>query len=90
MHDQIQPVGRVTHYYGRISVAVIELDDRLTLGDWVHFYGFTTNFVQPVESMQYDREPIGEAFADDVIAVQVEGRVREGDLVYPYLPDELS
>lgn len=87
MSSEVQSVGRVTHYYNRLGVAVIQLTDRLMLGDWVHFYGRTTNFVQAIESMQSERQPIGEAAADAVIAVQVDDRVREGDLVYPYLPD---
>lgn len=84
MSDEVQPIGRVTHYYNGLGVAVIELRDRLTLGDWVHFFGSTTNFVQPVSSMQSEHNPIGEAFAAEIIAVQVTDRVRDGDLVYPY------
>lgn len=84
MSDEVQPIGRVRHYYNRLGVAVIELRDHLILGDWVHFYGCTTNFVQPVSSMQSEHNPIGEAFPAETIAIRVDDRVRDGDLVYPY------
>lgn len=89
MSYELETVGRVTHYYTRLGVAVIELFDRVALGDWVHFYGRSTNFVQPIQSMQSQHQAIAEAFADEMVAVQVEYRVREGDLVYPYRPDAL-
>lgn len=90
MAFEIQCIGRVTHYYNRLGVVVIQLTDRLALGDWVLFYGNKTNFVQPIQSMQIDHQPIAEAMPDEVIAVQVYDRVREGDYVYPYRPAEPS
>ena len=88
MSDEIQPIGQVTHYFGKISVAVVLLYGRVAIGDWLHFYGSKTNFVQPVESMQYNHEPIEEAFAEAEIAIQVQDKVRKGDLIYPYVPED--
>ncbi|HEC24336.1 MAG TPA: translation elongation factor-like protein [Chloroflexi bacterium] len=87
MSEEIQPLGQVTHYFDRISVAVIRLWDTLTLGDWVHFYGNKTNFVQQVQSMQINHQPVDAAYAEDEVAVLVEDRVRKGDWVYPYQPE---
>lgn len=88
MAEEVRPIGQVTHYFDRISVAVIRLYDRLALGDWVHFYGNRTNFVQQVESMQVNHQPISEAYANEEVAVLVSGEVRKGDMVYPYIPSE--
>jgi hypothetical protein len=84
----VQPIGQVTHYFDRINVAVIRLWDRLAVGDWIHFYGTQTNFVQQVESMQVDRQPISEAQAENEVAVLVSEQVRKGDWVYPHWPDD--
>jgi translation elongation factor EF-1alpha len=85
MSEDLQPIGRVTHYFNRINVAVIKLEAGLALGDWIHFYHEDrTNFVQQVESMQIDRQPIEEGYPGDEVAVQVVERVKEGDIVYPY------
>lgn len=44
-------IGRVTHYYNRIGVAVLELSDELKVGDVVHIFGHTTGFSRQVESL---------------------------------------
>jgi hypothetical protein len=84
MVEELQPIGEVTHYFNRIGVAVIHLWDSLAIGDWVQIYGGKTNFIQQVESMQIDHQPIDEAFADQEIALQVVDLVQKGDWVYPY------
>lgn len=88
MADDVQPIGRVTHFFDRISVAVVEMYAPLALGEWVHFYGVKTNFVQPVESIQINHEPVAEAYPDEEVAILVEAVVRRGDWMYPYLPPE--
>lgn len=84
----VQPIGEVTHYFDRIGVAVVRLWDRLALGDWIHFYSAHTNFVQQVESMQVDRQPISEAAANSEVAILVDSPVRKGDVIYPYWPED--
>jgi len=75
-------VGRVTHFFTNISVAVIELSDVLKSGDKVSIEGATTNIEQKVDSMQIHNKPVKEAKAGDAIGVKVKDRVREGDQVY--------
>jgi len=41
-------IGKVTHYYNQISVAVLELIDELKIGDTVVFLGHTTDVTQEV------------------------------------------
>jgi putative protease len=77
-----QPIGYVSHYFGGISVAAIELYGALRVGDWVQFYGNTTNFTQQITSMQIDREDVGEASEGQSIGVLIDAKVREGDYVY--------
>jgi putative protease len=75
-------VGRVTHYYNRISVAVVRVNQGLKLGDVVHFLGRHTDFQQEVTSMQIEHEPVSKVEAGGEVAIKVKQRVRRGDSVF--------
>ncbi len=75
-------IGRVTNYFSRISVAVIELSAPLQLGDKVLIKGGTRDFEQTVESMQVEHQPIERAEAGQEIALKVDQKVRVNDMVY--------
>ena len=47
-------VGKVTHFYDKISVGVIDLSGPLKVGDNIHIQGAHDDFEQEVESMQLD------------------------------------
>jgi len=74
--------GIVTHYYDRISVAVISLQGTIKVGDTVHFFGRITDFQQEVQSMQIEHEPIHQAQQGQEVALKVNRRVRPRDKVY--------
>ncbi|MDO8124000.1 MAG: translation elongation factor-like protein [Candidatus Hermodarchaeota archaeon] len=76
------PIGKVTNYYSKINVAVVELFAPLKKGDEIAIEGATTEFTQAVESMQIDRQDIDSAKAGQAIGLKVEERVRIGDTVY--------
>lgn len=75
-------IGKVTHYFSKIGVAVVELTDTLKVGDIIHIKGHTTDFTQQVESMQVNHNAIQEAKAGDAIGLKVVDKVREGDKVF--------
>ena len=75
-------VGVVTHYFGKIGVAVIMLEDVLEVGSRISIEGTSTNFEQNVESMQIDQESIQKGESGQEIAIKVLDRVRENDIVY--------
>ena len=75
-------VGVVTHYFSRLGVAAILLDDELYLEDWVLFNGPHTQFEQQVLSMQINREAVEQGLPGEEVAVQVDDVVRVGDEVY--------
>ena len=72
-------IGKVTHYFGKINVAVVELSDELKIGEKIHIVGGTRDFTQMVNSMQIEHQPIKEAKKGDVIGLKVDQPVREGD-----------
>ena len=77
-----EKVGRVSHYYLKIGVAIIDLEGALKVGDNISIKGAKTDFTQTVASMQIEHQNIDEAKAGDSIGLKVDDVVREGDAVY--------
>ena len=75
-------IGKVTHYFGKIGVAVIQLEDSLKVGDTIRIVGGQTDFTQTVESMEIEHKKVKEAKAGDSVGVKVAQKVREGYKVY--------
>ena len=78
-----KPIGEVTHFFGKIKVAIVKLKAPVKVGVEVWFKGVTTDFKQVIQSMQIDHEPISLAKKGKEIGIKVKKRAREGDLVYP-------
>jgi putative protease len=80
--ENVVKVGRVTHFFSKISVAVIELTAPIAVGDRLVFKGPNTDFEQTVESMQIEHENVQRAELGQSIGLKVNERVRETDTVY--------
>ena len=83
--ENVVEIGRITHFFTKISVAVIELTMPLAVGDTIVIKGPTTDFEQPVESMQIEHNNVQRAEAGQSIGLRVAQRVRENDMVYKKL-----
>lgn len=77
-----RPIGKVSHYFGKISVAAIDLSDTLRVGDTIHIKGHTTDLTQTIASIQIEHASVQSAKAGDCIGVGVDEHVREGDTVF--------
>jgi len=77
-----KPIGKITHYFEKIGVAVIEITSKMNVGDSIKIKGATTDFEQEVESMQVEHEQIKQAKKGQAIGIKVKDKVRPGDLVY--------
>jgi len=75
-------VGKITHYFGNIEVAVIELLDTLKVGDSIRVVGGETDFTQTVESMEIEHQKVETAKKGESIGLKVSEKVREGYKVY--------
>ena len=75
-------IGKATHYFNRLEVAVLELSGDLQVGDDVCFVGRITDFEQNVGSMEIQHKKISMATAGQEVALKVYDIVRPGDLVY--------
>lgn len=83
--DEYIEIGKITHFFSKIGVAVIELKKTLKVGDTIAIKGPTTDFEQLVDSMQIEYENVKEAKAGQSIGLKVAERVRETDAVYKKL-----
>jgi putative protease len=79
---EIRRIGRITHFFSKINVAVIELSEPLSLGEKILFQGANTYFEQEVVSMQIEYRNINTAKGGESIGLKVDQRVREGDVVF--------
>lgn len=75
-------IGKVSHYFSKIGVAVIELSDKLKAGDTIRIVGGETDFNQMVESMEIEHAKVKEAKTGDSVGLKVSQKVREGYKVY--------
>ena len=76
-------VGKVTHYYDKIGVAIVELDGTLSVGDKIKFVrGGEDLFEETVESIQIEHEKINSASKGDVVGLKVNEAVKEQAEVY--------
>jgi putative protease len=81
-HDPAAAVGRVTHYYGHLSVAAVSLSAPLAVGDRIHIHGHSTDLIQAVASMEVDHRKVERAGQGDDVALLVDDHVREHDLIF--------
>ena len=77
-------VGMVTHFYDKISVAVVAADQAIKAGDKIKIYDKEGNVVveQEVASMQIDGKDLEEVEAGAEFGLKVEGVVKDGYTVY--------
>ena len=75
-------IGRVSHYFGHIGVAVLELKDKIEEGDEIRFGGGETDFTQKVKSMEVDHEKVKKAKKGDSVGLKTEQKVREDYRIY--------
>jgi hypothetical protein len=78
----MKPVGKVTHYYAHIKVAIVKFNTKIKAGTELYFKGATTDFREASKSMQFDHKPVAAAMPKKQIGIKLKKRVREGDLVY--------
>ena len=75
-------IGVVSHYFGNISVAGIDLTAKLTVGDTIHIKGHTSDFTCTVDSIQIEHESVKKAKKGNSIGIKVPEHAREHDKVY--------
>ena len=80
--EEIIEIGRITHFFSKINVAVIELKAPLKVGDTIVVKEPPADSQQVVESMQIEHKNVQTGEAGQSIGLKVIQRVRETDVVY--------
>ena len=76
-------IGKVTHYYDKIGVAIIELDANLANGDKIKFVrGGEDLFEQEVKSMQIEHDKVDSAKKGDVVGLKADKEIKDGAEVF--------
>ncbi len=77
----MKSVGKVTHYYDKLGVAIVELAVSLKVGDKIKLEGHGSDFEQTVSSMQVEHKDVKQAKKGEVVGLQVANKVKEGVIV---------
>ena len=81
-------VGKITHFYNHINVAVLDLTGELKVGDIIHILGHITDFEQRVASLEIEHKKVQSVSAGMDVALQVEELVRNGDCIFKVVEDK--
>ena len=75
-------LGKVSHWYDKINVAVVKLAGVLKKGDKVKFKHGDEEFEEVVESLQIDHADVSSGKKGDEIAMKLSHKAKEGTTVY--------
>lgn len=76
-------IGKVTHYYDKIGVAVVEVKSQpLKIGDTVKISGHDKEFTQKIVSLQVEHKQVKEVPVGESCGVKVDQAVKPGDVLY--------
>jgi translation elongation factor EF-1alpha len=81
-------IGKVKHYFDKLGVAVLDLSDKLRVGETVHFLGHSTDFKQEVNSLQIEHQNVDEAGPGQEVALKVIQHVHPNDGVFKISEEE--
>ena len=82
MADEPKRVGTITHFYDKLGVGIIMLEEDIKIGDRLKFQGHKTDFEQEVTQMQFDHKDIPEGKKGQEVGIKLDDIVRSGDAVY--------
>lgn len=75
-------VGRITHFYDKIGVAVVEVLKAIKVGDTVKISGHDQEFTQTISSMQIEHEQIDKASKGQTVGMKMDKPVKENDELF--------
>lgn len=76
-------IGKVTHYYGKLGVAVVDvMNQSLRVGDVVSISGHDKESTQEITSLQVEHEKVQTVHAGESCGIKVDQPVKAGDILY--------
>jgi GTPase len=78
-----QQIGKITHYFDKIQVGVIEITDGdLSVGDSIRVGDEDTGFTQKVESIQVEHQPVETVKKGEAAGLKLSEPTQKGTPVY--------
>ncbi|MCX5751831.1 MAG: hypothetical protein NT099_09275 [Candidatus Saganbacteria bacterium] len=78
---KITVLGKVDHFYDKISVVTFKVKNPFKVGDVIHVQGHTTDLYQRVESIQIYHDTVAKAKKGDEVGIKLKTRAREHDII---------
>jgi len=75
-------LGKITHWYDKISVAVVKLDKGLRVGDKIKIKHGDKEFEETVASMELDHKPVQSGKKEQEVAIKLSQKAGEGSAIY--------
>jgi putative protease len=75
-------IGKITHWYDKISVAVVKLDKELQVGDKIRIKHSGQEFEQTITSMELDHKPVQSGKKGQEIAIKLSQKAGEGSAIF--------
>ena len=79
---QGQDLGRVEDYFAKVGGIALRLEKPLAVGDKIRVKGHTTDFTQPVKSMQIEHQSVERADRGASVGIEVKKKCRRGDHLF--------
>jgi len=79
---KVSPVGKVVHWYDKISVAVVKLAKGLKVGDSIKVKHGESEFGDSVSSMQLDHAPVESGKKGQEIAIKLSQKAGVGSEIH--------
>lgn len=76
-------IGKVTHWYDKIGVAVVKLSGPLKVGDQIKIRRGDVESDDTVGSMQIDHEDVKSGKKGDEVAIKLNHKAKEGSVICP-------
>ena len=77
-----EKVGKITHFYDKISVAIVDVSGSIKVGDTIKIKKDGEEFEQSIDSMQIEHDAVQEAKAGDKIGLKVSQPAKQGAEVF--------
>ena len=75
-------LGKISHFYDKISVAVVEVLAPIKVGDKIKITGHDNEFEMEIVSMQVEHKQVDKAKKGQAIGLKVDQPVKPGDDVF--------
>lgn len=75
-------IGKITHWYDKISVAVVKLNKELQVGDKIKIQHGGQEFEETITSMELDHKPVKSGKKGQEVAIKLSQKAGESSAIF--------